>query len=610
MTSGILSETSAESQATSGQEAGERVQFGEFVLEPSLQRLTRGGSVIPLKPKAYDLLCLLMSNRERVIGKNELLDWLWPRQEIVESNLSQAIYELRRALEDNAQNPKWIETVPRRGYRFIGELHTLAGPDLGSAMRSLAIMPFVSLDADDDQSHWSLGIADVLITALSSSDRLVVRPLSAVLRYSAQSGDALAAARELGVDVVLEGSFQFGSAGLRINARLLRKADGTCLEAWRFVVNGNDPFEVENEICNLIAPTVAARLTGSEAAKQRVRHTEDPEVHIASIKGRYCWHKWTNDAWLEAVRHFQHALRLQPDHSPSLAGLAAAWSTLGIFGACPPREAFSRAREAASQAVTLAPSDPQGHEIMGAIHLFHDWDLIAASQCLDRAIELAPDRCNARHLRALTLAYGGVHSPALAEINRALQCDPHSLITRTDLGIIHFWGRRYQAAEKVFREVLKRDPSFAHARRALAETLAEQGEIHAAIEQMEMALADFGLDHASSGEMAFLLGRAARTDDARRVIDRLEKKYRQDYIDPFQLVLAYLGAGDPEGYFPWLDIALSNRSRDLLVLNIHPALDALRTQSRFIDFLERAGLNWQLNRTDSRSPESGRPVCQ
>ncbi|GEM_PF-1335377 len=581
----------------------ERVQFGDFVLEPSFQRLTCNGSVIPLKPKAYDLLCLLLSNRERVVGKEEILDWLWPRQEIVESNLSQAIYELRRSLGDDAQNPKWIETVRRRGFRFIGELQPPAEADPGSAICSLAILPFLSLDSDQDHSHWSLGIADVLTTALSFSDRLVVRPLSAVLRYSAQPSDALAVARELGVDFLMEGSFQEGPAGLRINARLLTKTDGTCLEAWRLIVNGNDPFEIEDEICRLIAPTVAVRLTGSKTSNPRVRHTEDPEVYIASIKGRHCWHKWTIDAWMEAVRHFQHALRLQPDHSPSLAGLAAAWSTLGIFGACPPREAFSTAREAAAKAVTLAPNDPQGHEIMGAIQLFHDWDLIAAAKSLDRAIELAPDRCNARHLRALTLAHGGSDSPALAEIKRAMHCDPQSLITHTDLGFIHFFGRRYQAAERVFREVLKRDSCFAHARRGLAETLAEQGEMHAAIEQMENALSDFGLDHAGSGEMAFLLGRAARTGDASRIIDGLEKKCRQDYVDPFQLVLAYLGVGDLDGFFRWLDIALSNRSRDLMMLNVHPALDPVRRETRFVDFLKRAGLNWRLGRADPKKSE-------
>lgn len=606
MTTGIFSKTSAEPQSTPGPEMSERVQFGDFVLEPSFQRLTCKGSVIPLKPKAYDLLCLLLSNRERVIGKDEILDWLWPRQEVVESNLSQAIYELRRALRDDAQDPKWIETVRRRGFRFVGELQAPAEADQGSAICSLAILPFFSLGSADDQAHWSLGIADVLTTALSLSDRLIVRPLSAVLRYSSQAFDAMAVARELDVDFLIEGSFQLGPAGLRINARLLCKADGTCLEAWRLIVNGNDPFEIEDEICRLIAPTVAARLTGSETASPRIRHTEDPEVYIASIKGRHCWHKWTIDAWMEAVRHFQHALSLQPDHSPSLAGLASAWSTLGIFGACPPREAFSTAREAAAKAVSLAPNDPQGHEIMGAIHLFHDWDLIAASKCLDRAIELAPDHCNPRHLRALTLAHGGSNSPALAEILRALQCDPHSLIAHTDLGFIHFFGRRYRAAETVFREVLERDPSFAHARRGLAETLAEQSEVHAAIEQMEQALADFGLDHDSSGEMAFLLGRAERTDDAKRIIDSLEKKFRQDYVDPFQLVLACLGVSDREGVFRWLDIALTNRSRDLLVLSIHPALDPVRAEPRFVDFLERAGLNWRFDRTEQNRSESGR----
>lgn len=586
----VFNGPSASSQQDMETAVSERLEFGEFVIEPSLQRLTRNGKVVPLKPKAYDLLCQLLAHRDRVVSKAELLDWLWPRQEISESNLSQTVYELRRALEESSGESRWIETVPRRGYRFVGKVASSVRPKTSKAPASLAVLPFLELGDGAEQAHFGLAIADALITALAGVEGMVVRPLSAIVRYAEGRQDVLEIGRRLQVDAVLEGSLQSGATGIRISARLLRVTDGACLSVDQFTTEARDPFAVEDAVSNRVAEACAWALAGTATLPRATRRTDDPEVHIACMKGWYCWHKWAMPAWMQAIRHFQHALELQPDHAPSLAGLAATWSTLGIFGASPPREAFDNAREAAARAVALAPDYSRGHEIMGAIHLFHDWDFAAAAHSLDRAIELDPDSCNARHLRALTLAAGDRNASALAEINRALKADPQSLITLTDVGYIHYWGRRCKEAEESFRAVLAQDPGFAHARQALGYALAELGDPEQALAELRRAVEQAGKEPGLSGDLAWLLGRMGQRTEAEAIVSALESQSNHDYVDPYQLVLGYIGLGDHKRTFETLQRALHNRSRDLMLMRVNPIMDPIRSDTRFGKFLEEAGL--------------------
>jgi DNA-binding winged helix-turn-helix (wHTH) protein len=401
-------------------------RFGEFALDPRLQRLTRDERIVPLKPKAYDLLCLLVANRERVVGKNELLDWLWPRQEIQEANLSQTVYELRRALDDTAQGSRWIENVPRRGYRFIGAV-TEIEPSTARLPRSIAVLPFRALSEDLADLHLRLGVADSIILSLGATGRVVVRPLSATLRYVESSADALEIGRKLEVDAVLEGSVQRLGDRLRLSARLLRVPDGD--QVWGRVHEYavDEQFAIQDRIAAQVAEAIALSLSAADQQRAARSRPENPEVYALYLKGRYCWHRWTPESARQAVEHFQRAIAIDAGHAPSYAWLSAAWSLLGIFRALAPAEASTRARKAARRAIAIDETRPEGHEMQAAVELFFDWDLAAAARSLDRAIELDSDSSNARHLRALVLAFGGHNETALVEMLRALQADPSSL---------------------------------------------------------------------------------------------------------------------------------------------------------------------------------------
>jgi DNA-binding winged helix-turn-helix (wHTH) protein/TolB-like protein len=235
----------------------QRLRFGDYILDPLLQRVTCAGAIVPLKPKTFDLLCLLLANRERVVPKDELLDWLWPRQVVSEANLSQAVYELRRALGDTARPARWIRNVPRRGYGFAGEV-TPAEEALDSLRAALdrgAAVP--ALGATDDGAHLGLGIADAIITRLARAGGMVVRPLSAVARFVAPGAGCAAAGRRLEVDCVVEGTIQLAAGQLRASGRLLRVADGACLWADGLTLPAEEVFEVQDRLAaGVVAATV------------------------------------------------------------------------------------------------------------------------------------------------------------------------------------------------------------------------------------------------------------------------------------------------------------------------------------------------------------------
>ena len=563
-------------------------QFGSFVLEGRLQRLLKDGQIVSLKPKAYDLLCRLLVEPDRVLSKDELLDYLWPRQDVSEANLTQTIYELRLALGETARNASWIETVPRRGYRFKGTVSELTATTPSSAPKSIAVLPFRALTSEPEMQDLGLGITDAIIMSLSSAGGLVVRSLGAVLPYTDSAQDAAVIGRSLDVDTVLEGTVQKYGEKVRMNARLM--ACSGCSEVWtgKLETSTKDLFAIQDQIAQQAATAVTECLREQASAPSHKSQVSRSIAHTLYLKARYCWQKWVPEASRQALQYLDEAVALDPRHARSHAWRSAAWSTLGILGEVTPTDAANEARQAAQCAIELDRACSEGHEMLGAVQLFFDWDLGAAARSFDAAIELNPASANARHLRAVSLALGGHDQAALAEMERALSADPSSVIANCDMAMIHYWGRRFEEAKRWFNITLEQDPGFAHARTGLAFTLLETGEDDAAVQEIRLAAKDRGRN--APGELAYVLGRAGHTAEASRLLAEQSASGGDEPIDPYQRVLAHLGTEDFDDAFEWLDHALQHRSRDLVLLGVSPIADPIRNSARFEAFMKRASL--------------------
>ena len=563
-------------------------RFGSFVLEGRLQRLLRDNQIVPLKPKAYDLLCRLLAEPDRVVSKDELLDYLWPRQEVGEANLTQTIYELRQALGETARRASWIETVPRRGYRFKGDVSMVTGETPSAAPNSIAVLPFRALTSQPEMRDLGLGITDAVILSLSAAGRLVVRSLGAVLPYADSAEDALGIGHKLDVDTVLEGTVQQFGDRVRMSARLLKCSDRADLWNGKLETSTKDLFAVQDQIAGQAADAVTECLSDEVRAPRPEPHGSHSEAHPLYLKARYCWQRWVPEASRQALQYLDAAIAIDPNHAPSHAWRSAAWSTLAILGEVAPSDAAREAREAAQRAIELDGDYSEGHEMLGAVQLFFDWDLSATARSLDTAIDLDSASANARHLRAISLALGGHDQAALAEMERALRADPSSVIANCDMGMIHYWGRRFGEAKHWFETTLEQDPDFAHARSGLAFTLLELGEEEAAVREVRRASENRGRN--APGELAYVLGRAGHTAEARNLMAEQQASGGDQPADPYQQVLAHLGMGDYDKAFEWLERSLEHRSRDLVLLGVSPIADPIRSSARFKDFMERAAL--------------------
>jgi DNA-binding winged helix-turn-helix (wHTH) protein/tetratricopeptide (TPR) repeat protein len=567
-----------------------RCRFGDFTLDPGLQRLTHHDRVVPLKPKAYDLLCLLLENRSRLVGKAELMDWLWPRQEVNEANLSQTVYELRQALGESARNPRLIVNVPRRGYRFDGGVDEEPDPAGNRTPRIFVVVPLTAIGGEPTLAELGLGIADSLITAIASNPQLVARPMSSVLRlWGDDEADGIDVARRLAADALVEGTLQGRGRNLRANVRIRSLPDGAVL--WSDHIDGvhGEGFEFQDRAVTRLLDATPLKPAGGKPGHARATARSAPEVESLVLKGCYCWNRWTPSSWRQAIELFERAIALDPAHARAHAELGNAWAALGVFGAVPPREAFGRAREAVERALALDDALAAGHEAAGAVALFHDWDFTKAARAIDRAIELDPDSANARHLRALLLAITGRMRAAVAEMTRALRANPSSNIGNTDMGVIHYWARRFGDARDTLVETLAIEPRFGHARRHLAHVLMELGEADAALREIRQAIEDLGQLPGTSGDLANLLWRTDARDQAMDLIRSLEAAAEGGSLDPYHVALARLSQGPSETLFEWLGKALEYRSRDLIQLHVSPLGDPVRDDPRFITLMDRCG---------------------
>ncbi len=572
-------------------------EFGEYLLDPFERRLLRGGQVIPLTPKAFETLCLLVENGGHLLEKNRLMEMLWADAFVEEGNLADNISKIRQALGDSRKEPKFIETVSGRGYRFVGEVKESASKNAdameeerGTAIKSLAVLPFKPLLTGERDEFLEMGIADTLITGLSGIGQIIVRPISAIRKYADPSQDPLAAGRKLKVDAVLAGSVQKYGERLRVNVRLLSVRDESTLWADKFDENFTDIFTLQDSISEKVVAALSLKLTNEGKQRLTKRHTENPEVHQLFLKCRYYWHKWTPEGWQKSIEYGSQAISLDPTHAPSYSWVGAAYCTLGIFGILPPKEAFSKARELVEKALSIDPNLSEAHEVLGAIKLFYEWDLASVADSLKRAIELNPSNATARDLYAVYLTAIGQTDAAVSEVKQALEVDPLSLIINTDMGKMLYYARRYQQAAEQLQRTLDLDPYFAYACYTLGFVYLQEGRFDEAIAEINKAVVLSGRDAASSAELGFAYAVAGQCQEAREVLATLEKHSKHGYVDPYHMALIHIGLRDKNQAFEWLGIACSEHSQEIIFLKGNPIYDPLRSDPRFMDLLQRAGL--------------------
>ena len=600
--------------------------FGPFRLDPVQRLLFREGEVVSLTPKALDTLLALVESRGTLLTKDELLDKVWPGTFVEEVTLAKNISTLRKAIGEAPGGGEYIETHSKRGYRFVAEVRNVepvatavasgsaeldpapplltrkatitwrfaavilaflfligaAGlwyrgrpaesPAGGKIM--LAVLPFENLSGDPAEEYFSNGLTEEMITQLGrlEPDRLGVIARTSAMQYKAAHKDVRQIGSELGVDYLLEGSVRREGNRVRIAAQLIQVRDQSHQWAENYDRDLRDILAVQSEVAAAIARQIRLQLTPAEHARLQNARAVNPEAYENYLKGRFFWNKRTVEGHQKAIEYFLKAVALDPDYGQAYAGLADAYALLGSAPnlVLPRREAMDRARAAAEKALRLDDSLADAHTSLGFVEMHFDWDFAGAEKEFQRAVALNPGYATAHHWYAYDLVALARLDDALAEIRRAQQADPLSVIISTDVGEMLLLARRDDAAIVQLRKTLEMDPDFSHAHWLLAWAYHNKGQSKEFIGELEKS-------RRAASALGILCALQGKRAEARGIIARLEKAYGSA-LDGAGI---YVWLGDTNGAFAALDRGFKDRDGGLILMRFTPVLEPIRSDPRF-----------------------------
>ncbi len=455
-----------------------------------------------------------------------------------------------------------------------------------SAIESLAILPFVNDGGDSETEYLSDGLAETLINSLSQLPRLRVVARTTVFRYKTSATDPQKVGRELGVQAVLTGKVLQRGENLIIQADLVNVADGSQLWGQQYSRQLSDLVVLQNEIAKEISGHLRLRLSGEEQKRVIKHYTDNPDAYQLYLKGIYHANKFTKEGAQKAIEIFNQAIERDPNYALAYAGLADAYySSSNMY--VPPAEAMPKARAAAMKALALDDTLAEAHNSLGIVKLFYDWEFPGAEREFQRAIELNPGMASAPHWYAVLLVIEKRFEEAFREIKRAQELDPLSLIVTTDVGWVLTWSRQYDQAIEQYQKALELDQHFFFAHFGLGITYKYKGAYKEAVDEFTKATMSGGPD--ILGALGHTYAVWGKTSEAQEALMKLKERQTRAPIS-MGIAAIYIGLGEKDQAFLWLDRAVDERAEPMIYLNVDPLYDPIRSDPRFTELQRRVGL--------------------
>ncbi len=447
--------------------------------------------------------------------------------------------------------------------------------------KSIAVLPFQNLSGDPDNAYFANGIQDEILTRLSRISDLKVIARTSVQHYQSKPENLPTIGKQLGVAYFLEGSVQKRAGAVRVNVQLIKAATSSHVWADTFDRRWTDIFAIETEIAKTVADTLQARLTGSEEQAIAAKPTENPEAHELYLKGRFFWNKRTRSDLKTAIQYFDEAIEKDPGYALAYAGLADAYAILTAYGAAPVSESFPRAQAAAKKALELDDSLAEAHTSLGLL-LFYVFDFQGTTKEFERAIALDPNYATAHHWYGLgPLRCVGDFDKAIAELNRALQLDPLSLIVNADLGAGLVTARHYDKGIAQLRKTIEMDPYFYYAHLHLGKALQLNGQLDEAMTEYKKAAA-LNDDPLVVGLIAQGYAKLGQRDEALKTLEQLQQIATQRYVWNYTFALVHIALGENDKAIDFLERDYREHADyELALLKVDPMLDPLRGDPLF-----------------------------
>jgi TolB-like protein/Tfp pilus assembly protein PilF len=574
--------------------SGGRYEFRQYRLDARGRVLYRNGQRVVLAPKAVDLLIALVEAQGEPVGKRELLQRVWPGTVVEEGSLTSHISMLRRVLGEGAGGERFIETIPKRGYRFVGPCvaATQTASAAGRERLMLVVLPFENLSGGEKHDYFSEGLTEEMISQLArlSPEHLGVIARTSAMQYRSTTKTVLQIGRELGVSHLLEGSVRRAGDRVRITAQLIRVSDETHLWADGYERDLTDILALQAEVARAIAREIQVKLT--VGAEQRLARAAalDPRAYEAYLHGRHLWNRRTEEGMRRSIALYEEAIRRDPDYAMAYAGVADSYVMLACRGMMSAKDTFRKARAAARKALELEADLGEAHGALAHVRL-HDWDWEELDRDFKRAIELHPAQPIVYYWYGEYLMSMGRPEEAIAVTRRALQADPQSPVIGASLGMILYLARRYDEAVQVLQRAHEIDPGHFLPHLRLGLVYLQQNRHTEAIRELESAVRL--ADHSTETLAALAMAHAASgmSDEAGEIVEQLKKRQQQHYVLPYNIAKIHAAARDREETFVWLERAYQEGNPDLIELNSEPMFDPLRSDPRFSGLMRRVGFH-------------------
>ncbi len=613
------------------------VRFGVFEADLRSNELRRNGVKVRIQDLPFRALKLLLSRPNEVITREEFRQTLWPGDVFVDFDLGirGAIKRLRDALGDSADNPIFVETVDRRGYRWIAPTHSEPTPEatigaehededrvtsashwnwkitglvVAAALAlgilslalihrnpgadSIAVLPFTNGSGDANTDYLSDGITESLIANLAHVPQLKVKSRSSVFRYKGKDVDPQKAGDELGVSALVSGRVTSRADSIEVSAELINVRDNTEIWEHHYSGKGADIVALQEQIAGDIAGRLRSKLSSSEKQEVTRQGTQNPEAYELYLKGRYAWNNRTYSELEKAISYFNQAITKDPGYALAYSGLADAYSVLpNYFGN--PREDYPKSNRAARKALELDPTLAHPHAVLGSNEMQYDWDFMGGEAEFKKSFDLDPNDATARQWYADDIGMiGGREQEALAEVNRAHELDPLSPVISRVVASVRVWARQYDEAIAICRKVANENPTFAIAHDCLAYAYWGKRMYPQVIEEWK-AYGQLSGDREQS-EFAAAMEQGFRSAGWKgaltKGIENMQARRKTGYSSALKIAHFYADLGDKEQAFHWLNTAYQEHDWLLIGLNTYFQLDPLRADPRFAELVRKVGL--------------------
>ncbi len=613
-------------------------QFDDTQVDQGRYELRCQGRVVKLEKIPMELLLLLVGRQGELVTREEIIARLWGKDVFVdtEQGINTAIRKIRQALRDDPEQPRFLQTVVGKGYRFVAPVTVVESATEGPPgravpaergrrwwigalattallavlvsvrpsgwhwrlvgrgerpIRSVAVLPLENLSGNPAEDYFADGMTEALITDLAKVRALRVISRTSVMRYKATRKPLPEIARELDVDAVVEGAVVRSGDHVRITAQLIYAPTDRHLWAEEYDRDLRDILSLQNEVAAAIAREVRVTLTLEEQAGLARRPPVNLAAYEAYLKGRYYWNQRTEVGLRKGIEFFQQAIELDPTSALAYSGLADCYTGLGYLSYLAPKDAFPQAKAAATRALELDATLAEPHGSLAYARLYYDWDWAEAEREFQRALALNPNYATGHHWYSVYLTAMGRPQEALVQIKRAQELDPLSLVINTDIGFEAYYSGRYDEAIHQLRTVLAANPNFPLAHLWLGRTYQQKRMYEEAVTEYKQAgtvLRDWPVTMAAIGN---IYGLSHQRREALKILGELKELSKHKYVTSYGVALVYAGLGENDQAFTWLNKGYEERTHWLVWLKLDPRWDSLRSDARFTELLRRVDMS-------------------